>query len=296
MEAQDGHRHVMKNILPLFDRQGRFSALKAITLLLLVAPLGQLLWRTWIGDLGALPVKEALHVAGDWTLRLLIVTLALTPAMRIFNWPKLALVRRMTGVGTFCYAALHFSLYVAQQKFDLVFVTGEILLRIYLLIGFVALAGLCALAATSTDGAVRRLGAKWKTLHKLVYGIAVLGLLHAFMQYKVDVSPGVLLAGFFALFMIYRLMLRRRMAWNFWTLGGAALAGSIVAAAIEFAWYAIATGVNPWKVLYANFMFGFGVRPSVYVLAVGLGVAVAHFLKPVLQQTLAKRRVVPTSA
>jgi methionine sulfoxide reductase heme-binding subunit len=286
----------MKNFLPLFDRQGRFSVLKAAALLLLVAPLCHLLWRTWIGDLGALPVKEALHVAGDWTLRFLIVTLALTPAMRIFNWPKLALIRRMTGVGTFCYAALHFTLYIASSKYDLAFVATEIVLRIYLLIGFVALVGLSALAATSTDGAVRRLGAKWKALHKLVYGISILGLLHAFMQYKVDVSPAVLLSGFFALFMIYRLILKRRMVWNWFTLAAAAIAGSISAGAIEFAWYAIATGVNPWKVLIANFMLGFGVRPAVYVLATGLGVAVAHILKPVLQQAQAKRRATPQSA
>jgi methionine sulfoxide reductase heme-binding subunit len=286
----------MTYLLPLFDRQGRFSKLKAVTLFVLVAPLGCLLWRTWTGNLGPLPIKEALHVAGDWTLRFLVVTLALTPAMRIFNWSKLALIRRMAGVGTFCYAALHFILYIVNSKFDIGFVASEIVLRIYLLIGFVALIGLCALAATSTDSAVRKLGQKWKTLHKLVYGIAVLGLLHAFMQYKVDVSPGVLLAGFFVLFMVYRWMLGRRMAWNWMTLGSAALAASIAAMAIEWSWYAIATGVNPWKVLSANFMLGFAVRPSIYVLAAGIAVAIVHVLKPALQQAVARRRSAPQSA
>jgi methionine sulfoxide reductase heme-binding subunit len=261
------------------DRAGRFSPLKAATLAILLAPFAWLLYRTGAHDLGPLPVKEALHVAGDWALRFLVATLALTPAQRIFNWPKLALIRRMAGVGTFCYAALHFTLYIAYSKFDLVFVASEIAFRVYLLIGFAALLGLSALAGTSTDAMVRKLGAKWKRLHQLVYGIAIFALLHAFIQYKLDATPAALMAGFFLLFMIYRVVIKRRMAWTPAVLAGCAALGALAAAATEFAWYRLATGVDPVRVLKANLVFAHGIRPAVWVLIAGLAVAAALTLK-----------------
>jgi sulfoxide reductase heme-binding subunit YedZ len=265
--------------LPIFDRQGRVSSLKGVTLLLLAAPLAHLLWRAQVHGLGPLPLKESLHVTGDWALRFLVITLALTPAMRILSIPKLALVRRMVGVGTFFYAALHFTLFVANSKFDIAFVAGEIALRIYLLIGFVALAGLSALALTSSDSSMRRLGASWKRLHRLVYGITVFGLLHAFMQYKIDVSPAVLLSGFFVLLMSYRVMINWRRPISLASLAIAALIAGLLTMAIEFTWYAVATGVNPWRVLKANFMLAYGVRPAVIVLITGLVVGVLHQLR-----------------
>ena len=88
-----------------------------------------------------------MRLVGDWTIRLLVITLALTPLQRVLNWPKISLIRRMLGVTTFAYALTHFTLYIVQSKFDLVFVASEIILRIYLTIGFVALIGLSLLAA-----------------------------------------------------------------------------------------------------------------------------------------------------
>jgi methionine sulfoxide reductase heme-binding subunit len=261
------------------DRTGRFSPLKATTLAILLAPFAWILYRAGAHDLGPLPVKEALHMAGDWALRFLIATLAMTPAQRIFNWPKLALIRRMAGVGTFCYAALHFVLYIAYSKFDVGFVASEIVYRFYLLIGFVALLGLSALAATSTDAMVRKLGAKWKKLHQLVYGISVLALLHAFIQYKLDATPAALMAGFFLLFMVYRFAIKRRVAWTPAVLAGCAALGAAAAAAAEFAWYRLATGVDPVRVLKANFVVMHGIRPAVWVLIAGLAVAAVYAIK-----------------
>ena len=99
-----------------------------------------------------------------------MITLALTPLQRVLNYPKISLIRRMLGVTTFAYALTHFLLYIVQSKFDLVFVVTEIVLRFYLTIGFVALIGLSLLAATSFDSAIRKLGKKWKMIHRLVYG------------------------------------------------------------------------------------------------------------------------------
>lgn len=258
---------------PFTDRTGRFSWLKTLTLAGLAAPAIYLAYRYWTFDLGPLPVKEALLVCGLWAVRFVVITLALTPAQRILNWPKLTLVRRMTGIAAFSYALLHFTLYIINSKFNLGFVVSEIVLRIYLTIGFVALSGLSLLAATSTDWAVRTLGKRWKQLHRVVYGITALGVLHFFMQSKIDASQATMMAGFFFTLMIYRAAIARRIPLSAQTLALCAVAGSLATAIAEFAWYGLATGVDPWRIAQANVMLGFGLRPAVIVLLAGLAIA-----------------------
>jgi sulfoxide reductase heme-binding subunit YedZ len=255
---------------PLTDRQGKFSPLKATTLALALLPAAVIAYWFFTHQLGPLAVKAALRLIGDWTIRLLVITLALTPLQRLLNWPKIALIRRMLGVTTFAYALTHFILYIVNSKYDLVFVASEIILRFYLTIGFVALLGLSLLAATSFDSAVRKLGKKWKMLHRLVYAIAVLGLLHYFIQTKIDVSPAVLMAGFFILLMIYRVFITKRVSLTPTVLAISAGLACILTAITEFSWYTLATGVDPWRIAQANLMFQFGLRPAVIVLLVGL--------------------------
>ncbi len=264
---------------PFTDRVGRFSWLKTLTLAGLTAPAIYLAYRYWTLDLGPLPVKEALLVCGLWTVRFVVITLALTPAQRILNWPKLTLVRRMTGIAAFSYALLHFTLYIVNSKFDLGFVVSEIALRIYLTIGFVALLGLSLLAATSTDRAVRRLGKRWKQLHRVIYGIAALGILHFFMQSKIDASQATMMAGFFFTLMIYRAVIARRIPLSTATLALCAVAGGLATAVAEFAWYGLMTGVDPWRIATANLMLAHGLRPAVIVLLAGLGVALMPLAK-----------------
>jgi methionine sulfoxide reductase heme-binding subunit len=255
---------------PLTDRQGKFSPLKATTLALALLPAAVIAYWFFTHQLGPLPVKEALRHVGDWTIRLLVITLALTPLQRLLNYPKLALIRRMLGVTTFAYAFTHFILYIVNSKYDLAFVASEIILRFYLTIGFVALIGLSLLAATSFDSAVRKLGKKWKMLHRLVYGVAVLGLLHYFIQTKIDVSPAVLMTGFFILLMVYRVFIMKRMGLMPAVLAISAVVACALTAITEFTWYALATGVDPWRIAQANLMFSFGLRPAVIVLLAGL--------------------------
>jgi sulfoxide reductase heme-binding subunit YedZ len=207
---------------------------------------------------------------GDWTIRLLVITLALTPLQRLLNSPKISLIRRTLGVTTFAYALTHFLLYIVNSKYDLVFVASEIILRFYLTIGFVALIGLSLLAATSFDSTVRKLGKKWKMLHRLVYGVAVLGLLHYFIQTKIDVSPAVLMTGFFILLMVYRVFIMKRVSLMPAVLAISAVVACVLTAITEFTWYALATGVDPWRIAQANLMFSFGLRPAIIVLLVGL--------------------------
>lgn len=255
---------------PLTDRQGRFSPLKATTLALALLPAAVIAYWFFTHQLGPLPVKEALRHVGDWTIRLLVITLALTPLQRMLNYPRIALIRRMLGVTTFAYALTHFILYIVNSKYDLGFVASEIALRFYLTIGFVALTGLSLLAVTSFDSAVRKLGKKWKMLHRLVYGIAVLGLLHYFIQTKIDVSPAVLMTGFFILPMVYRVFIMKRVSLTPTVLAISAVLAGVLTAITEFTWYALATGVDPWRIAQANLMFSFGLRPAIIVLLVGL--------------------------
>src|SRR5207237_419660 len=129
---------------------------------------------------------------------------------RIARFGALMDVRRMIGVGAFAYAASHILLYVFDQMFDLGKVASEIVLRLYLTIGFTALTGLAVLAATSTDGMVRNLGPRrWQRLHQLIYVIAGLALIHFFQQTKADEWLPTFVAGLFAWMIGYRLVMWR---------------------------------------------------------------------------------------
>ena len=262
---------------PWTDRTGRFSPLKALVLAGTVAPALWLLWRWRSGALQPLPFDEATHFLGTWPNRFIQLALAVTPAMRIFRWNRLALLRRMLGVAAFAYAAMHFSLYVGDHKFDLLKVGSEIALRIYLTIGFLALLGLTALAATSTDGMMRRLGGNWRRLHRLAYVIAGLGILHFFMQSKIDVTEPTLMLGFFILLMSYRRLAAPQLSSPLW-LAGVALASAVLTAALEACWYGVATGVPARLVLLANLQFPMLIRPFWIVLGTGLLVAATAWL------------------
>jgi sulfoxide reductase heme-binding subunit YedZ len=226
--------------------------------------------------LGAMPVTEALHQIGLWAVRFLLLSLAVTPFRRIGQWPRLIQLRRMLGVAAFSYAAIHLFLYIVQQHYRLFFVAGEIVLRVYLTIGFVALLGLSTLAATSTDHALRRLGGRtWQRLHYLVYPIAILALIHFFLQSKVNVTEPVLMSGFFFWLMLYRLAYRlnRDRALTLWHLLGLAILAGLLTAFGESAWYQFMTGLGGKRILLANLSFAHHIRPSWWVLAAGLAVA-----------------------
>jgi methionine sulfoxide reductase heme-binding subunit len=261
--------------LPWNDRAGRFAPLKATTLVLVGLPALWFLYRALVPGLGPRPLTEAIHTLGDWTIYLLLITLAVTPARRLFDWSKLIQVRRILGVSALLYVVTHFTLYVIDSRLDLGFVAKEIVLRVYLLIGFTAILGLVALGVTSTDGMVKRLGAiRWNRLHKLVYVITALGILHYYMQSKVDVSQPVLMTGFYLWLIGYRLMASRGIKEGFAPLLGLSVTAALLTAAAEAAWYGIATGIGGWRPLLANLDFSFSIRPAWWVLAAGLSVTV----------------------
>lgn len=273
---------------PWRDRQGRFSALKTIVLAGLFLPGLWLAARAGQGALGGRPIMEAIHTTGLWAVRILLISLLVTPLRQLLRWPRAMLVRRMLGLGALAYALLHLLLYALDLQWNLPRIASEILLRIYLTIGFLALLGLAVLGVTSTDGWVRRLGGRrWQALHRAVYGIAVLALVHFALQSKIDVTEAMLMSGLFLWLMGYRLMTpgpepaRPRDA----SRSGAsrpgapgpgrllllALAAALATALLEAGWYAVASGVPPGPVLLANLDLAFGPRPAVWVGLAGLG-------------------------
>jgi sulfoxide reductase heme-binding subunit YedZ len=260
----------------LRERSGRWSPVKIAAFAGAVLPAFWIAFQAVSGDLGARPVTEAIHQAGDWTLRLLLITLAVTPAQRILNFPRLALARRTLGVGCAAYAVLHISLYVLDQHFDLIKVASEIVLRIYLTIGALALTGLIALAATSTDAAVRRLGSqRWQALHRCVYGIAPLAAVHFFMQSKLNIYEPTLMAGFLVWLLGFRVLFRRNGEVTPLHLVLLACAAAFATALGEAALYMFTTGVDARRVLLAHLDLDMEVRPAWWVLLAGLGVAAA---------------------
>ena len=265
--------------MPWFDAAGRFSPFKLAVFILLFVPAIVIAQRYASGALGPRALNEAIHQVGNWTLKLILISLAITPGRRLLRWPRLMQVRRMVGVAAFAYAATHLMLYIADESLDLRKVALEIVSRIYLAIGFVSLLVLTAMAVTSTDGMVRRLGGRrWRRLHQLVYAAALLSVVHFFMQTKFNVNEPWIMAGLFAWLMAYRAVVWRgwwegRLA-DWWPLLLALLAagGTAIGEAI---YYWIKRGVDPTLVLAANLTFDPSIRPAWIVLAICLAVAVA---------------------
>jgi methionine sulfoxide reductase heme-binding subunit len=264
------------------DRRGRVSMTRIVALLALATPVLIAAYDFLTAGLGARPINDLIHRTGYWALVFLLVTLAVTPLVRVGRFNGLIDVRRMLGVGAFVYAMSHILLFVADQMFDVVKVATEIVLRLYLTIGFVAFLGLLALAATSTDAMVRRLGGqRWQRLHFLVYGIALLALIHFFQQTKADVWVPTFAAGLFVWLMSFRLMLRWKRAAPS-TL--ALLLLALVVSALVFAGEAIGIAlyyrVSPLLVLQSIIEIDFDmIRPGWLVLGAGLCVVALQFIQ-----------------
>jgi sulfoxide reductase heme-binding subunit YedZ len=255
---------------PWRDRAARFSPLKASILVLALLPGAALGWALATGQMGAEPFKQANREAGLIAIRMLFFTLLVTPLRVVADWPRLVLVRRMLGVITLGYALAHLGLYVAHLNGDIARAAAEIATRSYLTIGFAALLGLAALGATSTDAMVRRLGRRWKRLHRLVVPIALLGVLHFFLQSRLDVTEPTLMAGLLLWLLGWRALPREMQASGLGLLA-VALVAAIGTVLVEYAWFALATTIDPFRVVRANLELGFGPRPAAIVLAIGLG-------------------------
>lgn len=160
--------------------QKQFKLLKASLFLLALVPFLRLVVATFTDGLGANPVEFITRNTGDWTLYLLCITLAVTPLRRFTNWIWLVKLRRMAGLYAFFYATLHFTTFLwFDHGFDIGEMWKDVVKRPFITVGFIAFVLLLPLAATSTNAMIKRVGAKnWQRLHRLVYLIASLGILH----------------------------------------------------------------------------------------------------------------------
>lgn len=239
--------------------------LRLVTLLGLCLPALELAWRWYSNDLGPRPVTEATHSTGDWAVVFLLLSLAMTPARAVFDWPALIHIRRRIGVAAALYAGAHFLIYVLDQKWNLVVVATEILKRFYLTIGFASLLVLTVLAVTSTNGWQKRLKRNWKRLHWLVYPAVFVALIHFFIQSKVKIGEPAFAAGLFAWLIFWRLM-PARLRTSLTGLGLLAVASTLATAAFEAAWYHWVNNVDAVRVLLANLDPELAYRPAQKVL------------------------------
>lgn len=260
--------------LPWLDYSRRLSPLKLLVFIALFLPGAWTALAFTIDALGAEPMKEAIHQLGLWTFRFMLIALAVSPARHMLHWQRLLLVRRMLGVAACAYGLLHLLLYAADQTFDLVKVASEIVLRFYLTIGFVALLGLSALAATSTDAMMRRMGRNWQRLHRLVYPIATLGLTHYFIQSKIDVYEPTVMGGLLLWLLGFRATaaLRRDRRVPLWAVALLGAGAAMATTMFETAYFWFKTGVDPGLVLNANLSLETGIRPGQVVLVAAVAV------------------------
>jgi sulfoxide reductase heme-binding subunit YedZ len=192
--------------------------LKVVVFLACLAPLAWLLWKffgptpsdmsTWGVGLGANPIEKITHATGDWTLRFLLITLAITPLRKLLRLPALIKFRRMFGLFAFFYACLHFTTYIWLDKsFNLHEMLLDIAKRKFITVGFAAFLLLIPLAVTSTTGWIRRLGGKrWQALHRLIYISAIAGVIHYLWLVKADIRKPLIYGAILAVLLLYRIV------------------------------------------------------------------------------------------
>ncbi len=182
---------------------------KVCVFVLALVPAAVLVWRGFHNGLGANPIEFITHATGDWTLRFLALTLAVTPARRLLGTPRLIRFRRMLGLFAFFYGTLHFLTYFWLDKFfDFDEIVKDVAKRPFITAGFTAFVLMIPLAVTSTAGWIRRLGGKnWQRLHRLVYISAAAGVVHYFWLVKSDIRLPLMYGAIIAALLLARRLL-----------------------------------------------------------------------------------------
>jgi methionine sulfoxide reductase heme-binding subunit len=171
-----------------------------------LSPLVVLAYQALTHNLGANPIDEITDQTGIWTLRLLLITLAVTPARRLTGWNRLIQLRRMLGLLAFFYGCLHFLTYIwLDQFFVIEDIIADVMERPFITVGFASFALLIPLAVTSTTAMIKRLGGKWwQRLHRLAYAIAIGGVVHYLWLVKADIQQPLLYGGILGVLLFYR--------------------------------------------------------------------------------------------
>jgi sulfoxide reductase heme-binding subunit YedZ len=175
-------------------RPSASSAIKPITFVLSCLPAAWLLYSALTNNIGPNPIEYIIRYCGDWALRFLLIALAVTPLRILTNWSAVGRLRRMLGLFAFFYVCLHIIAYVGlDQFFNWSAIIADIVKRVYIMVGMASFVTLIPLAITSTNGMVKRLGAKrWRQLHRVVYFSTIAGIIHFLMMLKTGyVEPAI---------------------------------------------------------------------------------------------------------
>ena len=265
----------MNLIWPWQDRNRKFSRLKATILALMVLPAVWIVRQVATGEFGPTPLAGMTYWSGVWATAILLAALAVTPAMTIFRWRHVTIVRRMIGVTALVYTIAHLIVYFALRLWDFASIANEMVTRLSLIIATISTLGLIPLGITSVDAAVRRMGAEgWARLHNTVYVLTFLALVHYLL------SPGVyssqyLMSGMFFWLMAWRWLNGRGHGTDARALVILAIASALFTALFEAFWEWIYQDFEPDWVLGNNFNLTFGVSPAWQILILGLLIALA---------------------
>jgi len=180
---------------------------KAVVFAACLLPFAYLLFLAGTGHLGVNPIETITLFTGRWTLRLLLVTLAVTPVRRLLHWNRIIRFRRMLGLFAFFYACLHLSTYVVlDQFFDWQTILEDVTKRPFIMAGMGAFVLLAPLAVTSTQGWIRRLGRRWTLLHMLIYPATMLAVIHFIWKVKSDLRSPIRYAVALGVLLAFRLL------------------------------------------------------------------------------------------
>ena len=280
--------------LPFTDRAGRVSAFKLAVFIACCAPAAWMAYRWGAGLLSPKPVTDILRETGDWALRFLVASLAITPLRHATRWNRVYTVRRMLGLTALFYTLAHLGFWFGHENFRWLHILYEAFFRTYLVIGVIATAIMAILGITSNDASVKRLGAAgWNRLHWWVYPAALASLVHYFMLIRLDATQAALMGGLCTLFAGFRFLRKVKVDFGVLDLIALALLAALATAAIEIGYYAFATGANASRLVGAHLDFTYQVRPAWWVFAAGLFMAFARLVRDVFgaQGANAFRRV-----
>lgn len=279
--------------MPWSDPAGRVSLLKLGTFMMLFVPA---IWMasssTSIDWSFPSPFVPLIYHSGLWATYLLLLGLSISPARRILGQPRLAQLRRMIGLGAFGYALLHVFAWIGLRFFDWGVLSGELLVRPSLWIASLSTLGLTALAATSYDAAMRRLGATWKQLHRTVYILTFLAILHFLMSPGSLQGPPFLMAGVFFWLMAWRLLERAGLGTNPRALAAIGIAAVVFTLLLEPVWLMTyqrdRASQSPLDALAANFDFDIwvylGAPPIVWVSVLAILTTAAPIIRSIYSQ------------
>lgn len=257
-------------------RSGQWPAERIAAAILVSAPALWLTWRAATDDVGGRAFVEAIRHTGKWAIYILLATLAVTPARRIFATGRLIIMRRTFGLAAFAYALWHAWLYVAAFGYDAAFIVRDIVNQLYLTVGALALAILTVLALTSSDRAIAALGSvRWNRLHSLIYAAGVLAVLHYLLRSPLNVSQPMLMGGYLAWLLGYRALRVITGEAGPWQLLGLSVAIAALTTLAEISWYALRTDIDPRRIAMGYLTFDGQVMAGWWILGAGLLVTLA---------------------